>query len=125
SMVEEITRQGIKDAEANFCNEQFIKKLAKFHGDKAEWVLRAWIDTWLSPAFRNWNIDAYISKIKSPLLVIHGENDEYATLIQPERLIQLSNGYKELEILKDCGHFPHKEKETEVLTTIQSFLEKI
>jgi pimeloyl-ACP methyl ester carboxylesterase len=27
SMVEEITRQGIKDAETNFCNEQFIKKL--------------------------------------------------------------------------------------------------
>ncbi|WP_228143498.1 hypothetical protein [Acinetobacter baumannii] len=34
-LVEEITRQGIKDAEANFCNEQFIKKLAKFQ-DKAE-----------------------------------------------------------------------------------------
>lgn len=125
SMVEEITRQGIKDAETNFCNEQFIKKLAKFHGDKAEWVLRAWIDTWLSPSFRNWNIDAYISKIECPLLVIHGEHDEYATLSQPERLIQLANGYKELKILKDCGHFPHKEKETEVITTIQSFLEKI
>ncbi|WP_409448887.1 alpha/beta fold hydrolase [Acinetobacter baumannii] len=60
--------------------------------------------------------------MKSPLLVIHGENDEYATLIQPERLIQLSNGYKELEILKDCGHFPHKEKETEVLNNYPKFL---
>ena len=68
---------------------------------------------------------SYISKIERPLLVIHGEHDEYATLSQPERLIQLANGYKELKILKDCGHFPHKEKETEVITTIQSFLEKI
>lgn len=58
--VEDVTLAGIQKAKDSFNNEKFIGRLAKFHGDKAQWVLNAWTDTWLSPKFMNWNINQQI-----------------------------------------------------------------
>ena len=124
AMIEEQTLNGIREAEAEYDNEIFLKKLAKYHGDKAKWVLRVWIDTWLSPKFRHWAIDDYISKNQRPLLVLHGENDQYGSLQQPERFYQLSRGAKVLKVIKDCGHFPHIEKQTDVINAVHVFLEE-
>lgn len=123
--VEDVTLTGILKAKNNFNNEKFIGRLTKFHGNKAQWVLNAWTDTWLSPAFVDWNINDQIRQIHCPMLVIHGEQDEYATLAQPQRFVDLASGKTELQILKDCGHFPHQEKETEVLNLIQNFVKDI
>lgn len=101
----------------------FKYRLVKYHGNKTKWVIDAWTETWLSPEFSTWNLDDYIQEIHCPILVIHRVNDEYATLAQPQRFIDYAASTKKsLEILNNCEHFPHKEKEQEVLQIIQQFI---
>jgi hypothetical protein len=40
------------------------------------------IAAWLDPAFRDWNIEEYLSGVRAPVLLIQGEDDEYGTLRQ-------------------------------------------
>jgi hypothetical protein len=46
---EERTLQGIRVAKAQFDNDGQVERLKRYHGDKARWVLDAWIETWLHP----------------------------------------------------------------------------
>ena len=52
AFVEDITLQGIKTAKKMFEKPGQIERLENWHGNKATWVLKAWIDTWLSPDFK-------------------------------------------------------------------------
>lgn len=125
SQVEQITLDGIGEAKQLFADPKMLAKLAKYHGDKAQWVLDAWTETWLDPKFTTWNLDAYLARIQSPILVIHGEHDQYATLAQPSRFIHLAQVEKQLEILPNCGHFPHQEQTQQVLVAIENFLQQM
>src|SRR3546814_17573834 len=52
---EEHTLAGIRQAKAAFAQPGQLDRLKKYHGEKAAWVLSAWIDTWLSPGFADWS----------------------------------------------------------------------
>lgn len=123
SIVEDQTLAGISEAKQLFQHPQHFQRLQKYHGEKAQWVLDAWTETWLSTAFRNWNLQAYTTQVKSPLLVIHGEFDEYGSLLQPQTLIQTTGGPSQLEIIANTQHMPHKEQPALVLKHIQQFLQ--
>lgn len=125
SKVEDVTLAGIRLAKENFKNEKLFNRLAKYHGDKTQWVLDAWTETWLAPAFLTWNLDEYLALIQCPILAIHGENDEYATLAQPKRFVELGKSENLLAVIDDCGHFPHQEKQEQVLEVIVEFLKGI
>ncbi|MCR2726207.1 alpha/beta hydrolase, partial [Salmonella enterica] len=51
TFAEDRTLDGIRAAQRNFAEPGQLDRLKKYHGDKAAWVLSAWVDTWLSPAF--------------------------------------------------------------------------
>ncbi|MFO1154976.1 MAG: alpha/beta hydrolase [Rhodospirillales bacterium] len=123
AFVEDRTIKGILDAEQAFAAEGTLNRLRRYHGDKAAWVLRAWIDTWLSPAFADWTLDDDLRRVRCPLLAIHGENDEYGSNRHPERIGALTSGPAVLRILADCGHIPHREKENVVLDAVGAFLD--
>ena len=54
-----------------------MKRLSKYHGNKAQWVLDAWTETWLSEDLKKWKLDDYLNQVYSPLLVVvRGEFDE-------------------------------------------------
>ena len=40
----------------------------KYHGDKAAWVLSAWVDTWLSPPFADYRLDEALERVRCPVL---------------------------------------------------------
>ncbi|WP_240635134.1 alpha/beta fold hydrolase [Lysobacter enzymogenes] len=73
AFVEDRTRAGILAAREAFAQPQQMQRLRKYHGDKAPWVLGAWIDTWLSDAFAGWNLDAQLAQVICPTLVVHGD----------------------------------------------------
>lgn len=125
SMVEELTLSGIREAKMMFQQAGQIDRLKKYHGEKAQWVLDAWTETWLSATFQNWCLDNYLKQMICPLLIIHGELDEYGTLAQPQRLAKYSAGESHLHILNGLHHMPHKEMPDHVLNIIQAFLEKL
>ena len=64
------------------------RRLARYHRDPAA-TFHSWADVWLSDAFLQWNIEAEVAAIACPLLAIQGEDDQYGTALQIERLVQL------------------------------------
>lgn len=123
AFVEDRTLQGIREAKAGFQQQGMLDRLEKYHGSKARWVLEAWTETWLSPAFRSWTLDADLPKIVCPTLVLHGENDEFGSDRQPRRIASAISGAVQLEILPGCRHVPHRETEAVIVDLISRFLE--
>ena len=125
--VEGETLDGIRHAAENACpNPKFIESLSRYHGEKTQWVLDAWTNTWLNPAFRDWNTAEYLEKLECLLLVIHGDQDPYATIAQPEYFIAKAKTKQKIShIMRGCGHFPHREKQDNLLQTLEIFLRTI
>lgn len=122
SMIEPHTIKGVSQAKAFFSQPEQLNRLRQYHGDKAEWVLNAWVDTWLAETFQEWNLDAYLVQVQCPALVIHGEKDEYASTRHAERMVSHLGQRSSLKIMSDTGHFPHREHANEVIQAIKAFL---
>lgn len=122
AFVERRTLEGISAAKKNFEDPSQLDRIKKYHGDKALWVLKAWTDVWLSPEFSSWSLKDVLPQVRSPLLTVHGDNDEYGSLVFPESIFAWTGGPAEKLIIPACGHVPHKEKEEFVLEKTADFL---
>ena len=118
SWVEEEALAGIREAGKVWEDSDWPTRLAKHHVD-ANRVFHDWHDTWLSPAFRDWNITDYLPAIRCPLLALQGDRDEYATLRQIEILGERAGA--QVQVLADCGHSPHREQPAATVAAIAAF----
>ncbi len=121
--VEEETLAGIRVAKEAWQTTDWSKKLARYHHD-APRVFADWNDTWLSPAFRDWNIESHLPTITCPVLALQGEDDEYATLRQIEVIAEKVPG-TELHPLANCGHSPQRDQEAAVLAALSAFVSRV
>lgn len=119
--VENLTLEGIRQARDAWQNTDLPVRLARHHHD-AESVFRAWADIWLAPAFRDWNIEAFLEDIRCPVLAIQGINDEYGTMEQIQGIARRVAGTVLVEV-PDCGHSPHRDQPQAVIDALKSFLE--
>ncbi|MFK0162137.1 alpha/beta fold hydrolase [Rhizobium sp. NPDC090279] len=119
AFVEERTLNGIRVAQQEFASAETFARLAKYHGSKTDWVLRAWIDTWLAPERAGWTLDPALEKLHCPVLAIHGERDEYGSEAHPQRI---AAGRGPVYILPDTGHSPHREHPALITAAIKDFL---
>lgn len=122
AFVEELTIKGIQEAQTLFQRPEQMERLKKWHGNKARWVLNAWIDTWLSPEYSSWSLESRIGKVTCPVLALHGDSDEYGSNAFPEYIAKNVSGESSMVILENCGHVPHKEKVDEVINHTKLFL---
>ena len=122
AFVEDRTIEGIRAAQREFADPRQVSRLSRYHGDKAAWVLSAWIDSWLASDFADWRLDDDLRRVRSPLLAIHGDSDEYGSVKHAQRIVDLNSGASTLCILDECGHVPHREQPDQVLTLIQRWL---
>jgi pimeloyl-ACP methyl ester carboxylesterase len=120
--VQDQTLRSIAEAKKNFEDPRLFERLARYHGENAAWVLRAWTDTWLTPEFASWSLEKDLPLVRCPLLAIHGVHDEFGSVRFPETLCALAGGPAEKLIIEDCGHVPHREQPGIVLDVVQSFL---
>jgi len=120
--VEERTVQGIEAAREAFKDPQQLARLRKYHGEKTDWVLGAWINTWLSPEFAKWSLREVLPRVTCPVLAIHGEEDEYGSPVHPTLIGQRVSGPARVEIMPDTRHVPHREREAEVVGMVAEFL---
>jgi len=125
AFVEDRTIAGIRDARQTFAQAGQFERLKKYHGDKAAWVFSAWVDTWLSPSFLDWNLDEDLRRVRCPVLVIHGDEDEYGSVRHPERIGGLTAPNSTIEVLRGCGHVPHRERSDIVIELVGSWLEPV
>ena len=96
-------------------------RLAKYHDD-VDHVFYGWNDIWLNPEFLSWNIEAYLPKIRIPVLVMQGAQDEYGTLAQVRAVSAQLGGPADTLILPECGHSPHRDQPELTLDGIEQFL---
>jgi pimeloyl-ACP methyl ester carboxylesterase len=121
AFVETLTLDSIRAARPFFAEPANLARLAKYHGEKAAWVVEAWIGTWLRPEFARWSLDSALAAVRCPILAIHGERDEYGSPAQPRRIA----GRKGIEkVLPGIGHVPHREDEALVVDLIRRFLQE-
>jgi pimeloyl-ACP methyl ester carboxylesterase len=118
--VEDVTLGGIETARDAYAASDQRERLGRHHADP-DGVFRAWIDIWLSPAFRGWNIERDIESIRSPLLAVQGVDDEYATLEQIHGLARRVPHARMLE-LSACGHSPHRDQPEALIEATTRFM---
>jgi pimeloyl-ACP methyl ester carboxylesterase len=121
--VEEVTVVGIAAAVEAWNKTDLRSRLARHQRD-VDRVFHDWYETWLSPSFRDWNIETYLPAIRCPVLALQGEDDEYATMEQLERI---ARGASDVDLVKlaDCRHSPHKDQPQAVLEATQAFVERL
>lgn len=119
-LVEDITLDGIRKAVDAYRTTDLRARLARHHID-ADSVFRGWCDTWLSPAFRSWNIEAILPQIGCPALLVQGEQDEYGTLQQIYGIKEKVT-HAEVLILPDCGHSPQRDQPDTVAERAARFM---
>ncbi len=122
AFVEERTLAGVATAKRAFAQPGQLERLARYHGDKARWVLDAWLETWLAPGFASWTLDDILGDVRCPTLVVHGDLDEYGSIAHAERIARGVDAPAQLEIMEGCGHVPHREHGDEVLATMTVWL---
>lgn len=121
SFVEEYTLEGVRKAKDQFSDPALFARLAKYHGEKTQWVLNSWTETWLDPGYRDWSLAPVLPKVACPVLVMHGDRDDYATMAQPELIYSMVPKCR-LEKISECGHMPHREHRETVIGLVTEFL---
>ncbi len=121
--VEEITLDGIRAAARSFADTDLRQRLVRHHREKTDRVFSAWADCWLSPPFRDWNIERDIRGITAPLLLVQGRTDAYGSTAQLDAIAAAAKGPVE-RAMPDCGHVPHHERRDEVLELMAQFVER-
>jgi pimeloyl-ACP methyl ester carboxylesterase len=122
-MVEPVCLASIRAAKQAYETTDLRAKLARYHADPDS-AFRGWNDVWLHPDFPQWNIEAYVPGIRAPILAIQGENDEYGTMEQVERLARLASRVESLK-LPNCRHSPHRDQPQAVLNAAARFVKRI
>lgn len=120
AFVEDRTVAGIRAAQGTFAEPGQLDRLRRYHGDKAPWVLSAWIDRWLAPDFAGWSLDPDLPHVRCPNLVLHGNRDEYGSSEHPRRIAELSAGPSALHI-GDWGHVPWREEPATIIRLVNAW----
>jgi len=106
--VEPVAIASIAEAREAYLYGDLRQRLARYHDDPDS-AFFGWNDAWLSPAFRDWNIEAEVATIEAPVLAIQGEDDEYGTLEQI-RAIERRLPETRLLAIPECGHSAHRDQ---------------
>jgi len=121
--VEDVTIAGIVQARAAWNQGKLKEPLARVHDDP-DGAFFGWNDGWLNPAFRQWNIEAELPKIRCPVLAIQGYDDQYATMEQFDRIARRAPGRTTLLKLEKCGHAPQRDQPEAVMQAIAELFDK-
>lgn len=122
--VEDLSIRSIAEAKVSFESTNLPTLLGRYHRDPAR-TFWGWNNIWLHPDFRSWNIEEYLPRIKCPMLVIQGLDDQYGTLAQVEAIREQSGGPVEVLKLESCRHPPQRDQPKATLEAITKFVKEI
>jgi lipoate-protein ligase A len=122
---EERTAQAIAAQIADFANGDLEARLARYHGSKTEALFARLVEMWTAPGAPSWGLEPYLARIRCPILAIQGEQDEFFTRAQIERLSALCSGPLEVLYLPDCGHAPHQQAPKSLIAAITRFVQML
>ncbi len=122
-LVEDLSVASIAQAKIAYETTNLRDKLARRHAD-VDSAFRGWNDIWLDPEFRAWNIEEFLPSITQPILAIQGEDDEYGTMAQIERIAAAA---PDVDVVKlaDCRHSPHRDQPAALLVAVSEFVARV
>jgi pimeloyl-ACP methyl ester carboxylesterase len=122
-LVEDVSIASIAAAKRAYEATDLRARLARYHAD-VDSAFRGWNEIWLSPEFRDWNIEECLPRIACPVLAIQGEDDEYGTM---EQMRRIGAGVRDVELLalQDCRHSAHKDQPQAVIEAITRFVDRV
>jgi pimeloyl-ACP methyl ester carboxylesterase len=121
-LVEDISVSSIAAARVAYETTDLRARLERHHDD-VDGMFWGWNDIWLHPAFRAWNIEDYVKRIRCGILAIQGEQDEYGTMDQIDRIARLAPDVRTLS-LPNCRHSPHRDQPRMVLESVVRWIEE-
>lgn len=121
--VEPITLAGMAKIRQAYFATDLKARLARYHA-KVDEAFLGWADAWLAPEFRTWSIEPLLPSVGVPALLIRGLGNEYGTSAQLACIERaMGAGRVTRVLLVDCGHAPHRDRETAVLEAVSTFLD--
>jgi pimeloyl-ACP methyl ester carboxylesterase len=118
--IEDVTVDSIARIRASYDATDLRVRLGKYHKHVDDAFL-GWADTWLDPAFRDWSIEPEVARLTVPMLLIQGEDDEYGTMRQLDRIAAHAQAPVSRLVLANCGHSPHRDRQDAVIDAIAAF----
>jgi pimeloyl-ACP methyl ester carboxylesterase len=118
--VEDVSVASIETARVAFATTDLRQRLARYHDDPDS-AFGGWNEIWLDPAFRAWNIEDCLPRIRCPVLAVQGEDDEYGTMAQIDAIGRRVPHARLLK-LAACGHSPHRDQPERVIAAVADFL---
>lgn len=122
--VEDITIMAIETARVAYETTELRTKLARHHND-VDAAFLGWNDIWLSPDFRDWNIEACLASITCPILLIQSEADPYGTTSQLDAIQHGVQGPTTRLLVSTPGHAPHLEASSETVAAAAWFIRSL
>jgi pimeloyl-ACP methyl ester carboxylesterase len=125
-MFEQHSLDGIAKARTMLDQPKLIRIMDRYHSGRAAQLIDAWTSFWLNADPKEWEAGDEIKKIKKPLLLIQGDNDEFGTYNQIDKVTNEAQS-KILEVAKlpECGHIPHLQQMDKVIELTEEFIQKL
>lgn len=121
--VEPVCVESIAAISREYRQRGLRERLARYHDD-VDGAFHGWSDVWLSEAFAGWNIEREVAASRCPILAVQGEDDQYGTMRQVDRIAELRPGTR-LVKLPGCRHSPQFDRPDEVIAAVGAFLREI
>ncbi len=121
--VEPICIDAIGEVTRRYAAPGLREQLGRYHAD-VDGAFHGWSDVWLSDAFAAWTIEQEVAASRCPILAVQGEDDEYGTMRQLDRIAELRPDARLLKLPR-CRHSPHLDRPREVLEALAAFCAEI
>lgn len=122
--VEDMNIAAIRKTANDYKTTDLRMRLQRHHAN-ADDMMQGWLDFWLHPQFKFFDIREELRYIRVPVLIVKGENDPYGTIEQ----IRAAEGecYCPVEsiVVPNARHAPHHEQPELTLAAIASFINHI
>ena len=112
----------IAEAKTAYETTDLRDRLAVHHGGNVDCAFWGWNRAWLDPEFRHWDIQEFLPRIETPVLIVQGEDDQYGTADQIAAAQNHCAAPVDVALLPDCGHSPHRDQGEKTLDTAAAFI---
>jgi pimeloyl-ACP methyl ester carboxylesterase len=122
--VEDVTVAAIAAAQEAYATGDLRARLARWHAH-VDVAFRGWNEAWLDPRFRAWDIREDLARVRVPILLIQGADDQYGTLEQVRSAETACICRLTTAVLPGVRHTPHREAAKATLAAIAAFMRDV
>ena len=123
-VVEDVTVRSIDEIKSLYETGDLKSKLARWHCDPNN-AFHGWSGAWLDPDFRSWDIREFLRRLRAPLQIVQGVDDQYGTMRQIEIAREECPDPVDVSLIAGAAHAPHREAPEETLDAITGFVVRL